>query len=333
MPKVMALGDVNIDIIAHFDAFPPQGVDAFSESLLFQCGGAAANTARALASMGVETGLIARVGSDPWSSQAVDGLARVGVLLDSLQVDNDVMTGLMFVIVTPDGDRTLIGCRGANARTDPRQIREEEIQSARVLHLSGYALLTEPQREAALLAIEIARRHGLVITLDPGVGVSAAALDAMRACFPAVQILLPNLHEAQRLSGAHAPEICARALMDAGVKSVALKLGAAGCLIGSPEGLFRVPGFAIAARDSTGAGDSFGAGVIAGFLGGLDWRSTAVLGNALGALAASGGGAGAMPPTPPDVLAFLRQQIDLPAYRPWRDAVAQAVAFVHSLGE
>jgi hypothetical protein len=67
-------------------------------------------------------------------------------------------------------------------------------------------------------------------------------------------------------------------------------------------------------------------------LGGLDWHSTAVLGNALGALAASSGGTGGVHSTPPDVLAFLRQQIDLPAYHPWRDAVAQAVGFVHSLG-
>jgi sugar/nucleoside kinase (ribokinase family) len=79
--------------------------------------------------------------------------------------------------------------------------------------------LTEPQRATALLAIELARRYELVVTWIRGL-VCLRLRWFDRACFPAVQILLPNLHEAQRLSGAHLPEACARALMDAGVKIV-----------------------------------------------------------------------------------------------------------------
>ena len=66
------------------------------------------------------------------------------------------MTGLMYFVVTPDGERTILGHRGANALTDPEPVREDEIQAARLLHLSGYALLAEPQRSAALRALEMA---------------------------------------------------------------------------------------------------------------------------------------------------------------------------------
>ena len=102
------------------------------------------------------------------------------------------------------------------------------------------------------------------------------------------------------------PEQCAQALMAAGTGAVALKLGKDGCLIGSDQGLLRVPGFSVQARDTTGAGDYFAAGLIAGFLGGLDWHDAAVLGNAMGALAAARVGAGTSVPGAGEVLDFLR---------------------------
>jgi len=129
------------------------------------------------------------------------------------------------VVVTPDGERTILGHRGANVFTDPNQIGAEMLREARVFHLSGYALLAEPQRSAALLALEMACRYGLTVTLDPGMTVSQSALDEMQALLPVVDILLPNLAEAQALTGLTEPEACAGALLEAGVKVVALKLG------------------------------------------------------------------------------------------------------------
>ena len=138
------------------------------------------------------------------------------------------MTGLMYVVVTPDGERTILGNRGANVYTDPDQILEADIQQASVFHLSGYALLTEPQRSAALLALEISCRHRLTVTLDPGMAISKSALDAMRAILPVVNVLLPSLPEAQELTGLTEPEDCAQALLRQGVQTVAMKLGRRG---------------------------------------------------------------------------------------------------------
>jgi sugar/nucleoside kinase (ribokinase family) len=191
--------------------------------------------------------------------------------------------------------------------TDPRHIPAEDIRSARLFHLSGYALLADPQRSAALLALEIACRNDLTVTLDPGMSVPAAALDEIRALLPVIDILLPSLPEARHLSGSTTPEDCARALVEAGVQAVALKMGRDGCLIGSAGELTRVPGFDIEVRDTTGAGDHFAAGLLAGFLGGLDWEGAAVLGNAMGALAATHVGADTpIPSQAREVLELLR---------------------------
>jgi len=331
MPEVIALGDINVDIIAHFPSYPAKGEDAVAHSTEIHCGGSAANTAIALARMGIETGLIARVGPDSWALKALHCLNEAGVVPTSLQRDPAAMTGLMYVVVTPDGERTILGHRGANVFTDPDQIREEEIRGAMLLHLSGYALLAEPQRSAALLALEMACRHGLTITLDPGMSVPQAALDEMQALLPVVNILLPNLAEAKQLTGLSAPKDCVQALLEKGVQVVALKLGREGCLVGSGNGLFRVPGFAVEARDSTGAGDSFAAGFIAGFLGGLGWISAAVLGNVLGAITAARVGAATAFPKAREVLALLGNHYLEPTHDQSLEVIRQVIDYVTTL--
>ena len=174
-PDVVAFGDINADIMAHFAHYPPKGEDSLADSTEIHVGGSAANTAVALAHMGLATRLIARVGSDPWGARAERFLASEGVDLACLQRDPTVMTGLMYIIVTPDGERTILGHRGANMFTNPAEIDEEQIRSARLFHLSGYSLLIEPQRSAALLALRIARRHGLTISVDPGTTIPGTA--------------------------------------------------------------------------------------------------------------------------------------------------------------
>jgi len=328
MPDVVALGDINVDIIAHFAGYPSKGGDALASSTEIHCGGSAANAAIALALLGVSTGLIARVGADSWALKALDCLKAAGVDDGGLQHDPAAMTGLMYVIVTPDGDRTILGYRGANVLTEPNQIREDYIAGARLFHLSGYALLSEPQRSAALLALEMACRHKLAIALDPGMTVSQAALDEMHALLPTIDILLPNLDEAQKLTGQTAPEACVRALLARGSRVVALKLGQDGCLLGSEAGLVRVQGFQIEPRDTTGAGDSFAAGFIAGILGGLSRHGAAVLGNALGAIAATRVGAGTAAVERQEVLALLQQQRQPAGGGHDPDAIGQALDLI-----
>lgn len=332
MPDVIALGDINVDIIAQFSAFPAEGGDALAHSAEFHCGGCAASAAMALASMGLSAGLIARIGPDPWAAKALDSLNEAGVELDYLQRDPSVMTGLMYIVVTPGGERTILGSRGANARVDPARIRAEWFQAARLLHLSGYALLDEPQRSAALLAIELAQQNGLPVSLDPGMTISDKAMHEMRALLPQIDIFLPTLAEARHFTGFTEPEACAKALLARGARLVALKLGDAGCLIGDGGGLVRVPAFSVEARDSTGAGDSFAAGVIAGTLGGLDRRSTAILANALGAATAARVGGSTSGSRVQEVFALLCDPHQAPVRAEPPEVIARITEHLEKLG-
>ncbi len=333
VPDVVALGDINVDIIAQFDAYPAKGEDALAYATAIHCGGSAANTAIMLARIGIKTGLISRVGPDSWALKALSCLNEAGVDPRYLQRDAAAMTGMMYVVVTPDGERTILGHRGANVFTNPNQIQEADIQEARLFHLSGYSLLADPQRSAALLSLEIACRHGLTVTLDPGMTLPKAAMDEMLALLPVVNVLLPNLAEAQEMTGLASPSDCAQALLDRGVQVVALKLGREGCLIANSTGHYRVPGFVVKTQDSTGAGDSFAAGVIAGILGGLDWQGAAVLGSALGAMSAAQVGGAATAPKAREVLALLRNHRHGLAREDCLAAVERAIDFVTALAQ
>lgn len=326
MADVVALGDANVDIIAHFAAFPDKGGDALASLTEIHCGGSAANTALALARQGISTSLITRLGPDAWADKVLSCLREAGVSLSGVQRDSAAMTGLMYVVVTPDGERTILGHRGANALTEPGEIDGAELGGAHLYHLSGYALLAEPQRSAALHALGIARRHGLKVSLDPGMTLSIPVLDQMRALLPSVDILLPNLAEAQRLAGEALPEECARALLAMGPDVVAIKLGRQGCVVATPGNVLRLPGFAVPTRDSTGAGDSFDAGFIAGCLSGLDWPGAAILGNALGAISAVNVGAGVDGPGAYEVLPLLRDYQDMD-----RETMGQIIGRVTAL--
>jgi len=115
--------------------------------------------------------------------------------------------------------------------------------------------------------------------------------------------------EAQRLTGTTLPAKCVERLLEAGVGVVALKLGRDGCLIGCPEGVVSVSGFSVDDYDSTGAGDAFAAGIIAGHLSGLPWRSAGLLANAMGALVTSRVGADTSVPRAHEVLRLLRRHL------------------------
>jgi sugar/nucleoside kinase (ribokinase family) len=112
---------------------------------------------------------------------------------------------------------------------------------------------------------------------------------------------------------------------------VALKLGRRGCLIGTQDGQAHVPAFAVEAQDTTGAGDHFAAGIIASLLGGLDWYSAAVLGNALGAMAAARVGADLLALRAQDVLALLAESRQVTGHGEHLAAVQRAAGYVRKL--
>jgi ribokinase len=309
MAEAVVIGDINVDVLVSIPAYPRPGGDALAERIVTRAGGSAANTAIALSKLGISTKMIGRVGRDVWADIALPSLVECGVDVADVRRDEHASTGLFFIAITPDGERTMFGLRGANARTDPASVIPGVLDGARLLHVSGYALLEPPQRDAALRLIDLAVQRGVAVSLDIGVQPALAAPDVIRRLLPRLSLCVLGMDEARALSGIDAPADAAAALVDRGVKVVGLKLGAQGCLAADASRVEHLPAFEVAVVDTTGAGDAFSAGMIFGWLRGSGLPATGTLANVLGALATTAWGAGPAMPGRADALNLLREHL------------------------
>jgi ribokinase len=308
-PDAVVVGDINVDILAAVDHYPLSGGHGLAEELRMESGGSAANTAAALGLLGLDVVMVGRVGDDPLAEWALRGLRSAAVDVSHVRRDAEATTGLMFVTVTPDGERTMFGGRGANRRLSPDDIDASEIRKARWLHLSGYALLSESGRAALRKAAEVARRAGVPISLDVGVGPATQQWrDAVVEVTAVSGLLLPNQAEAELLTGEKMPARAARWLQTRGARTVVIKRDVRGCHVAAGSEEWAMPAFHVDPTDSTGAGDAFDAGLIAGQLAGFDLRVSALLANALGGLATTVVGAGSLVCEPAQVVRFLEEQ-------------------------
>jgi ribokinase len=294
MPEVITLGDINVDIIAAIPAYPSRGGDSVADGASLHTGGSAVNTAIALAGLGLEVGFIGRVGQDALAAQALADLADAGVDTRLVQFDPTIPTGIIFIAVTPDGERTMFGARGANSYTDPQLLDEAYFVGTRWFHFSGYTLLAEPQRSTALRALELARGVGAQISLDVGVEPALRAQHEIQRVLPLVDIVFPNETELFLLTDGIDSGQAPVHLLKRGVGAVVAKYGANGSEVTLTHLRAAMPAFSVSPVDTTGAGDCFDAGFIFGRLAGLDWEEAAVIGNAVGALSTQwhGGAAG-----------------------------------------
>jgi ribokinase len=309
MPSILVLGDINVDVRMSVPAYPPPGGEALTERIGTCLGGSAANTAVVLSRLGLGARMIARLGGDAWGQVAMSALAETGVGLELVQHDPSAPTGMMFTVVTPDGERTMFGQRGANRHTDPAAITMDSFSGIDRLHLSGYALLEAPQRQAVERAVALTAQQGLPISLDTAYLPALSAPQAVRLLLPRLDICILGLPEATSLLGESEPRDAAAALLAAGVRLAAVKLGAQGCLLAEASSVHLAPAFPVQVVDTTGAGDAFSAGLIYGRLQRLSLPVLAILANALGGLAASVHGAGTALPGKIECIHFLRENL------------------------
>jgi ribokinase len=262
---IVVVGDVMLDVVARLSG--PVAVGSDSEaSVSFGGGGSAANVAAWLAFAGSPPVLVARVGDDVRGVSAAAEL-RAGGVDTRLAFDGEHPTGTCVVLVGPGGERSMLPDPGANAFLAPEDLPEDVLVAGGHLHVTGYSLVRPGPRPAALEAISRAAAAGMSVSLDPS---SAALLGPeFLGLLEGVGLVLPNVDEAEALTGCADPGEAARALA-ARFPEVVVKLGAEGALWtdgSTEERVFAVAVPASAAGggpvDTTGAGDAFAAGLLA----------------------------------------------------------------------
>lgn len=287
MSRIVVLGDVMVDVVARVSGSLAAASDA-PAAIRFHGGGSAANAAAWLAAAGASPVLIGRVGDDERGRHAHGELRMAGV--DArLAVDPNLPTGTCIVLVGPDGERTMVPDAGANDALAEDDLPDDLLEPGAHLHVAGYALLREGSRPAARAAVGRALRVGMSVSVDPS---SSALLSPEFLDWAGgAELLLPNVPEAEALTGESDPERAARALAER-FDEVIVTLGADGALWTDGDEVIRSPAVPVeAVEDTTGAGDAFAAGLLVARLAGADVSEALAAGCRLAARAVTSPGA------------------------------------------
>lgn len=282
---VVCLGILVADVLGRpVDGYPERGKLRLVDRMELHTGGCAANTGISLAKIGIATGVIGRVGRDGFGDFIIGELERYGVNCSAVVRDAAAATSATMVMVHGDGERSFIHYLGANAALCEGDADIELIRRAKVLHIGGTFVLPGIDGEPTARILAKAREAGVTTSLDTTWDSKGRWMSLLRPCLEQVHYFLPSFEEARMLTGKDTPEEAAEVLLDAGVGTVALKLGERGCYIRNADARLEIPGFKVKAVDACGAGDAFAAGFLAGVVRGWDLERTGRFANAVGAM-------------------------------------------------
>jgi ribokinase len=221
-------------------------------------GGSATNQAVALAAAGAQVHLLAFVGDDELGRAAARALHGTGVEAH-LGVVPGRPTGVVVALVDATGERSMLTDRGANLALGDLTLDPGLLGAGRHLHLSGYELLDEATRPAALKALDHAAAAGMTRSVDPCSAGPLAAVgkDAFLTWTEGVEWCCANLDEGRALTGATGPAEVVAGLRRY-YREVTVTLGAEGALFSAPATeLLHCRADPAAIVDTTGAGDAF----------------------------------------------------------------------------
>ncbi|MFO7821564.1 MAG: adenosine kinase [Lentisphaeria bacterium] len=227
-------------------------------------GGSAANTVVGAARLGIKTGLLAKVGNDEAGSFYRRAAVEAGVDDQAFKVSEDIATGSCISLVTPDSERTMRTYLGAAATLAPENITVHDFEGFSHVHLEGYLLFNET---LIMHVLECAKAAKCKVSLDLAAPeVVTANLDKLpRILEEYIDIVLANEEEAAAFAGTR-DEMEALNELSELCEIAVVKLGKRGALIAHAGETYSVPAFPVEAVDTTGAGDLWAAGFLAGLL-------------------------------------------------------------------
>jgi sugar/nucleoside kinase (ribokinase family) len=256
-------------------------------------GGGAANMPSAVARMGLPISSFAKVGDDFNGEFILRELAKLGVDTTGIRVSPRDATPFTFVAVHADGERTFIHTPGANLTFNLRDLDLERVLDTDLLLYHDLYVLPELDGEPAASLLAEAQRRGVVTFLDEDFGYGPK-LEPLAAMLPHCDYVIPSFDDLQAIFPGASVEAMADRLLSLGARNAVLKMGRDGCLIAQGSERIRVPALPANVMDTTGAGDCWDAGFIAGLASGEDILTAARIGNACAAfcIEAVGGSAG-----------------------------------------
>ncbi|MEW9571645.1 ribokinase [Rhodanobacter sp. Si-c] len=257
MTRIVVVGSINMDLVTLAPRFPGPGETLLGSRFLTAHGGKGANQAVAAARLGASVSMVGALGRDAFGDQLYQGLAKEGIDLAHVARLEDEGSGSASITVA-EGENQIIVVPAANARVTPTQV---EAARDAIRHADAVLVQLEIPLDTVEAALRLGRRESVPVILNP-----APAQKLPAEWLSLASHLTPNQHElATALSADAVTDF--RELMRRAHCPVVLTRGGEGawyCDDTHPAPAHQ-PGFAVAAIDTTGAGDTFN-GALAVFL-------------------------------------------------------------------
>ncbi|HEY8677344.1 MAG TPA: ribokinase [Candidatus Dormibacteraeota bacterium] len=288
MSRIVVLGSLNMDLVAHVPHLPSAGETVLAQPLQTFPGGKGANQAAAAARLGGRVSIIGRVGADAFGTSLLEALARDGVDTTAVERDGATPTGTAIILVDPQGENVIAVSPGANAT-----LTVDAVDRALQTLGSDDMLVIQLEIPATVVrqALTGARERGVRTLLNaaPIRGLDPALLRGL-------DILVVNEPETAALVGRSVTDLTAAMaaaleLHERGVGLAVVTLGAAGAVFSQNGTAERVEPFPVTAVDSTAAGDAFVGAMAAAMIDAIPTTQALRLASAAGAAAASRPGA------------------------------------------
>jgi sugar/nucleoside kinase (ribokinase family) len=285
---LLVVGELNVDLILAGDVTPAFGqVERLLDDATLTVGSSSAIFACGAARLGLRVAFAGTVGDDVLGHYMLRELAARGVDTTAVVVNPTLKTGLT-VILMRGTDRAMLTYPGSIAALRSDEIDPRLLARARHLHLGSYYLLDALRPDIPRL-FATAHTHGLTVSLDPNYDPSEQWDGGIHAALRHVDIFLPNETELCAIAG-RADHEGALAELAAEASLVAVKRGANGATARRGAETVSTTSPPVTAVETTGAGDSFDAGFVYGFLAGWGLERSLRLACACGALSTRAAG-------------------------------------------
>lgn len=302
---LLVAGEINPDLILSGDVEPAFGqVEKCVDSATLTIGSSSVIFACGAARLGLRVAFIGKCGDDLFGRYMLEAMQERGIDTRAVMQIPGGHTG-MSVILNRGSDRAILTYPGLIAALSAEDIPDDLLGQARHLHIASYFLQTALQPGLPDL-FRRARRLGLTTSLDPNYD-PGASWQGIRDLLALTDVFLPNQTEACALTGTDDPTEAARTL-GRQTGTVAVKMGAQGALGVQGEVLAHAPALSVPVVDTVGAGDSFDAGFLYGYLQGWTLERCLRLGAVCGSLSTRAAGGTAAQPTLAEALGFLERE-------------------------
>ncbi|MEO6538182.1 MAG: carbohydrate kinase [Ferruginibacter sp.] len=258
--KILCIGEALIDMICTDTGLPLTK----GEHFLKKTGGAPTNVAAAIAALGGEVELAAKVGADPFGQQLVDVMKGFGVSTTWMVQDKNFFTTFAFVSLMHDGERDFVFNRGADGELSESDMDGINLDEFSIIHFgSATAFLPGPLQHAYKSLLQKALDKNIFISFDPNYR-HLLFKNNTETFIEQSWFFLQHCHffkvsdeEAMLLTGSSSVKDAAGILAEKTGSIFAITLGKDGTLLSHQKNMETIPSIAVNPVDTTGAGDAF----------------------------------------------------------------------------